>query len=134
MRPQRPKRKPFSNPAARPAIRSGETARLAILRGVESMANALRPTLGPLGGPVLIAGATGIIAPELLSRGGLIARRTVEIVDPFENMGAMLLRQMAWRMHERFGDGAATAAVIAHRLLAELAVPVAAGINPQAIR
>ena len=134
MKPRPPKRKPLSNPAARPAIRGGDPARIAILRGVESMADALRPTLGPLGGPVLIAGSTGSVAPELLSRGGLIARRTVEIAGPFENMGAMLLRQMAWRMHERFGDGVATAAVIAHRLLAELTVPVAAGVNPQAIR
>lgn len=119
---------------SRPALAGGTTARAALLRGVGELAAALRPTLGPLGGAVLIAGAGTNTPPEILSRGGLIARRTIEIPDPFANMGAMWLRQMIWRLYEQAGDGAAVAAVIAHRLLAELMVPVSAGIHPRAIQ
>src|SRR5687768_7167001 len=112
-----------------PAIATGDQARASLLRGAAQMTGLLRPTLGPLTGPVLLAGATGKSRPELLTRGGLIARRTVELVDPFENMGAMLVRQLVWRVHERVGDGTATAAVIGHRLLVELTRAIAAGAS-----
>jgi chaperonin GroEL len=108
-------------------VRNGAAARAAVVRGVERIAALLRPTLGPLGGSVLIAGPS---RPEPLERGGLIARRTIALADPFESMGAMLARQLVWRLHEETGDGTATAAVIAARLLRELTKAVEAGWNP----
>ena len=55
--------------------------------------------------------------PEVLDSGATIARRTIQLADPFEDMGAMLIRHTAWCLHETVGDGSATAAVIAHALL-----------------
>lgn len=98
------------------------------------MTSTLRPTLGPLGGTVVVAGSTGTSRPEVLNRAGTIARRTVQLPDDFENMGAMIARHLVWRVQERAGDGTATAAVFADRLLAELSRAVAAGANPQQVR
>src|SRR5690242_20138958 len=83
----------------------GEAARAALLRGMQRMTALLRPTLGPLARTVAVAPFSRSQPPEILDSGATIARRTIELADPFENMGAMLVRHLAWRVFERVGDG-----------------------------
>ncbi len=104
-------------------------ARVALARGVDMMANVLRVTLGPTARAVVMAPIISSRPPELLTDSATIARRIIELPDPYENMGAMLIRHMAWRMREKVGDGAATAAVIAQTLLHEANYQAAAGAN-----
>src|SRR5688500_18662949 len=109
-------------------------ARVALTRGVDQMANVLRVTLGPNARAVVMAPIISTRAPELLTDSATIARRIIEIPDPYENMGAMLIRHMAWRMREKVGNGAATAAVIAQALLHEANYQAAAGANVMMLR
>ncbi|MGI8857934.1 MAG: chaperonin GroEL [Thermomicrobiales bacterium] len=109
-------------------------SRAALLRGVDVMAAIVRPTLGPLARTVMIAGQFPNAAPELLDNAATIMRRTIQIDDPFADMGAMLVRHLAWTVFERVGDGAATAVTLAHALLHAAAPSVAAGADPQSLR
>jgi chaperonin GroEL len=104
-------------------------SRVALARGVDQMANVLRVTLGPTARSVVMAPIISSRSPELLTDSATIARRIIELPDPYENMGAMLIRHMAWRMREKVGNGAATATVIAQTLLHEANYQVAAGAN-----
>ncbi len=79
-------------------------------RGVNQIADAVRPTLGPHARTV--ANFNNYDKTELLDQGGVIARRIVELPDGNEDMGAMYLRHMLWKLHEEHGDGTATAAVL----------------------
>jgi len=106
----------------------------ALLRGVDVMAALVRPTLGPLARTVAIAGQSPRSAPEILDNAATIMRRTIQLGDPFADMGAMLVRHLAWTVFERVGDGAATAVTLAHALLHAAATPVAAGADPQTLR
>ena len=83
-----------------------------MLRGIDFLAEAIRPTLGPF--PRLVATATidSSRSPELLDDGGTIARRMIQLPDRDEDIGAMYLRHLLWRVREDCGDGAATAAVL----------------------
>jgi len=81
-------------------------------RGINQMVDVVRPTLGPLPRIVAIAKVVSSGMPELLDDGGIIARRIIQIPNRDEDMGAMFVRHMLWRLHEKIGDGAATAAVI----------------------
>jgi len=83
----------------------------ALRRGVAWMVEAVRPTLGPRPRIVAIERYTSG-GPELLDSGGIIARRILELPDRDEDMGAMMVRSMLWRLHDRVGDGTATAAVL----------------------
>ena len=122
-----PKRKPPT------AMLYGEDARTTLLRGMEQMTKLLRPTLGPVARTVAVASLLNG-QPEILDDGATIARRTIELPDPFESIGAMVIRHVAWRVHETVGDGATTAAVIATRLMAEAVRVVAAGASPVGVR
>ena len=104
-------------------------SRTALTQGVDQMANVLRVTLGPQARAVVMAPIISTRAPELLTDSATIARRIIELPDPYVNMGAMLIRHMAWRMREKVGNGAATAAVIAQALLHEANYQAAAGAN-----
>lgn len=104
-------------------------ARVALAQGVDQMANILRVTLGPMARAVVMAPIISTRAPELLTDSATIARRIIELPDPYVNMGAMLIRHMAWRMREKVGNGAATAAVIAQALLHEANYQSSAGAN-----
>jgi chaperonin GroEL len=115
-------------------ILHGPTARAALLRGMEQMTSLLRPTLGPLPRTVAITSLLGSQPPEILDSAATIARRTIQLKDPFEDMGGMLIRHLAWRVFERVGDGAATAAVLAQALVQAGARYVAAGGNPVAVK
>jgi chaperonin GroEL len=81
-------------------------------RGINQMVEAIRPTLGPRPGIVAIDRTIGGKMPELLDDGGVIARRIIQLADRDEDVGAMLIREMLWRLHDQVGDGTATAAVL----------------------
>jgi chaperonin GroEL len=84
---------------------------------------------------VAITRLTGVSqGPEVLDSGALIARRTIQLADPFEDMGGMLIRHLAWRVFERAGDGTATAAVLAQSLMHAGMRYIAAGGNPVSMR
>jgi chaperonin GroEL len=104
-------------------------ARAAFAQGVDQMANVLRVTLGPMARAVVMAPIISTRPPELLTDSATIARRIIELPDPYVNMGAMLIRHMAWRMREKVGNGAATATVIAQTLLHEANYQAEAGAN-----
>ncbi|MFN8633110.1 MAG: chaperonin GroEL [Chloroflexota bacterium] len=114
-------------------MRYGDAARTTLLHGMEQMTRLLRPTLGPVARTVAVASLLNG-QPEVLDDGATIARRTIELTDPFDSIGAMIVRHLAWRVHEEIGDGATTAAVIATRLMAEGVRVVAAGATPVAVR
>src|SRR5713226_4161375 len=111
----------------------GPPARLALLRGIDRMTRLLRPTLGPLPRTVAISPIVGSQPPEILDSGAVIARRTIQLADPFEDMGGMLVRHLAWRVYDRVGDGSATAAVLAQALVQAGARYVAAGGDPVSV-
>src|SRR6202011_1060033 len=115
-------------------ILGGDSARAALLRGIDLMADLLRPTLGPLPRTVAITRLVGNEPPEMLDSGATIARRTIQLADPFEDMGGMLVRHLAWRVFERVGDGSTTAAVRAQSLVRAGGAYIAAGGNPVAVR
>src|SRR4051794_21245739 len=71
-------------------------ARVALLRGMDRMTALLRPTLGPTARTVAIQGLSKTSAPEILDSAATIARRTIQIDNPWEDMGAMIVRQLAW--------------------------------------
>jgi chaperonin GroEL len=112
---------------------AGQEARAALLRGALAIERLVRPTLGPLGRTVLVSQVTGG-APESLDSGATLARRIYQIDPRPENAGAMLMRHLAWRVHERVGDGSATAVVIAGELLRRSIRAVEAGLDPIGIQ
>jgi chaperonin GroEL len=115
-------------------IMQAPAARSALLRGVDLMANLLRPTLGPAARTVAINRIVGSDPPEILDNAATIARRTIQLEHPFEDMGGMIVRQMVWKVFEEAGDGSATAAVLAQGLMHEAARYVAAGGNPMMVK
>lgn len=115
-------------------ILQAPAARAALTRGIDLMTGLLRPTLGPAARTVAIARIVGSDGPEILDNAATIARRTIQIEFPFEDMGAMIVRQLAWTVFNQTGDGAATAAVICQALVHEATRYVAAGGNPMLIK
>ncbi|HUE76118.1 MAG TPA: chaperonin GroEL [Chloroflexota bacterium] len=110
-------------------------SRAAFMRGMGVMTRALRGTLGPAARKVAIMPIIGNNkSPELLDSGATIARRILEIPRWSEDMGAMLIRHLAWRMTEEVGDGATTAAVLTHAIATQANKYIAAGGNAQRIR
>jgi chaperonin GroEL len=110
-------------------------ARVALKKGVDIMADLIRVTMGPRARYVGMerlyrSGDT----PELLDDGATIARRMVELPNRFENMGAMLIRHLTWRVGEEAGDGTTTAAVIAQSALHVATRYIAAGGNPMTLK
>src|SRR5689334_10758987 len=99
-----------------------------------TMTALLRPTLGPVARTVAITRLVGDDPPELLDSAATIARRTIQLPDPFENMGAMLVRDMVRAVADRTGDGAATAAVLTLAIVRAAARYVTAGGNVVALR
>ncbi|MBN8639183.1 MAG: hypothetical protein J0M07_27950, partial [Anaerolineae bacterium] len=103
-----------------------------IARGFAQMAQLMATTLGPQRG--VIWNALGAGKPEALTDSGVIARRVTELRGAAENSGAMILRGAATEMHERYLDGAALTAVLAHALLSDAYRLIAAGVNPMTLR
>lgn len=104
----------------------GEEAREKIVRGATVLADAVRVTLGPRGRTVILEKQFG--APSIVNSGVLVAK-AISLQDPFENMGAQLVREVAAKTSDAAGDGTTTATVLAHGMLTEGLKFVAAGMN-----
>lgn len=108
-----------------------EEARDKIRRGVDTLAEAVKITLGPRGRTVVLERGGG--APQIVNSGVVVAK-AIELEDPFENMGAQLMREVAARTSEMAGDGTTTATVLAHGLVQEGLKYLAAGMNPMELK
>ena len=109
----------------------GDEAREKIRRGVDTLAEAVKVTLGPRGRTVILQRDFG--APQIVNSGVLVAK-SIELADPFENMGAQLLREVAARTSEMAGDGTTTATVLAHAMIHEGLRFLAGGMNPMDLK
>jgi len=116
--------------AAKDVKFSGD-ARERMLRGVETLANALKVTLGPKGRNVVMEKSFG--APRITKDGVTVAKE-IELDDKFENMGAQMVREVAQKTNDLAGDGTTTATVLAHAIVREGARAVAAGMNPMDLK
>ena len=108
-----------------------EEARRALGRGVDALANAVKVTLGPKGRNVVLDKKFG--APTITNDGVTIAR-DIELEDPFENMGAQLVTEVATTKNDIAGDGTTTATLLAQAMIHEGMKNVAAGANPMIIK
>src|SRR5712671_2612783 len=106
-------------------------AREAILRGVNTLADTVKVTLGPKGRNVLIARSYG--AP-IITKDGVTVAKEIELTDGFENMGAQMVKEVAAKTSEVAGDGTTTATVLAQAIYREGSKLVAAGHNPMEIK
>ena len=106
-------------------------ARDAMLRGIDTLAHAVRVTLGPKGRNVVLDKSYG--APRITKDGVTVAKE-IELDDKFENMGAQMVREVASRTSDQAGDGTTTATVLAHAIVREGAKAVAAGMNPMDLK
>ena len=112
-------------------LKFDEEARRALEAGVDKLANAVKVTLGPKGRNVVLEKKFG--APTITNDGVSIARE-IELDDPFENMGAQLVKEVATKTNDIAGDGTTTATVLAQALVREGLRNVAAGANPMALK
>ncbi len=108
-----------------------ETARRSLEAGVNKLADAVKVTLGPKGRNVVLAKSFG--APTITNDGVSIARE-IELEDPYENMGAQLVKEVATKTNDVAGDGTTTATVLAQAMIREGLRNVAAGANPMALK
>jgi len=106
-------------------------ARERILKGVDTLANAVKVTLGPKGRNVVIEKSFG--APRITKDGVTVAKE-IELKDKFENMGAQMLREVASKANDAAGDGTTTATVLAQAIVREGMKSVAAGMNPMDLK
>ena len=109
-----------------------DTARQRIWRGADQLARAVRVTLGPRGRTVILEREFG--ATQQIVNSGVLVARSIELEDPFENLGAQLLREVAARTSEQAGDGTTTATVLAHAMIDEGRRFLAGGLNPVQLR
>ncbi|MBM0170755.1 chaperonin GroEL [Altererythrobacter sp. C41] len=112
-------------------VKFGRDAREGILRGVDTLANAVKVTLGPKGRNVVIDKSFG--APRITKDGVTVAKE-IELKDKFENMGAQMLREVASKANDAAGDGTTTATVLAQAIVREGMKSVAAGMNPMDLK
>ncbi|MCA3729218.1 MAG: chaperonin GroEL, partial [Phenylobacterium sp.] len=109
----------------------GSDARDRMLRGVNTLANAVKVTLGPKGRNVVIEKSFG--APRSTKDGVSVAKE-IELADRFENLGAQLIREVASKTNDKAGDGTTTATVLAQAIVVEGMKSVAAGMNPMDLK
>jgi len=112
-------------------VRFSSEARDKMLRGVDTLANAVKVTLGPKGRNVVIEKSFG--APRITKDGVTVAKE-IELEDKFENMGAQMVREVASKTNDLAGDGTTTATVLAQAIVKEGAKAVAAGMNPMDLK
>jgi len=112
-------------------VKFASDARDRMLRGVDTLANAVKVTLGPKGRNVVIEKSFG--APRITKDGVTVAKE-IELADKFENMGAQMLREVASKQNDKAGDGTTTATVLAQAIVREGAKAVAAGMNPMDVK
>src|SRR6187399_727661 len=112
-------------------IEFNETARGSLKQGVDTLANAVKTTLGPKGRNVALDKKYG--APTVTHDGVTVAK-DIELDDPFENIGAQLLKEAASKTEDVAGDGTTTATVLAQAIVAEGLKNVASGANPMQMK
>ncbi|HVG48638.1 MAG TPA: chaperonin GroEL, partial [Rubellimicrobium sp.] len=112
-------------------VRFGSNARERMLRGVDTLADAVKVTLGPKGRNVVLDKSFG--APRITKDGVTVAKE-IELHDKFENMGAQMVREVASKTSDTAGDGTTTATVLAQAIVREGAKAVAAGMNPMDLK
>src|SRR5712672_2401661 len=112
-------------------VRFSSDAREKMLRGVDTLANAVKVTLGPKGRNVVLEKSFG--APRITKDGVTVAKE-IELEDKFENMGAQMVREVASKTSDIAGDGTTTATVLAAAIVKEGAKSVAAGMNPMDLK
>src|SRR5918993_630257 len=108
-----------------------ETARQALLRGVEKLARAVKATLGPSGRNVILDKKFG---SPTITKDGVTVAKEIELEDPYENMGAQLVREVASKTSDIAGDGTTTATVLAESIYKEGLRNVTAGANPTSLQ
>lgn len=109
----------------------GEDARKSLQSGVDKLANAVKVTLGPKGRNVVLDKKYG---SPLITNDGVTIAKEIELDDPFENMGAQLVKEVSVKTNDAAGDGTTTATVLAQALIAEGMKNVAAGANPMVVK
>ncbi len=112
-------------------VRFSTDARTRMLHGIDTLANAVKITLGPRGRNVILDKAYG--APRITKDGVTVAKE-IELEDKFENMGAQMVREVASKTNDDAGDGTTTATVLAHAIVREGVKAVAAGMNPMDLK
>jgi chaperonin GroEL len=112
-------------------VKFSTEARDRMLRGIDTLANAVKVTLGPKGRNVVIEKSFG--APRITKDGVTVAKE-IELEDKFENMGAQMVREVASKTSDLAGDGTTTATVLAEAVVKEGAKSVAAGMNPMDLK
>jgi len=112
-------------------IKFGEDARSKMVRGVNTLANAVKATLGPKGRNVVLEKSFG--APTITKDGVSVAKE-IELADKFENMGAQMVKEVASKTSDNAGDGTTTATVLAQAFIREGSKAVAAGMNPMDLK
>ena len=112
-------------------VRFNGDARDRLLRGIDTLANAVKVTLGPKGRNVILDKSYG--APRITKDGVTVAKE-IELTDRFENMGAQMVKEVANRTSDQAGDGTTTATVLAQAIVREGAKAVAAGMNPMDLK
>src|SRR5437660_12833165 len=109
----------------------GEDSRQAILRGINTLADAVKVTLGPKGRNVVLDKKYG--AP-LITKDGVTVAKEIDLKDPLENMGAQMVKEVASKTSDVAGDGTTTATVLAQAIYREGSKNVTAGANPMALK
>lgn len=112
-------------------VRFSVDARDRMLRGVDTLAHAVRITLGPKGRNVVLDKSWG--SPRITKDGVTVAKE-IELDDKFENMGAQMVREVASKTSDQAGDGTTTATILAHAIVREGSKGVAAGMNPMDLK
>src|SRR5690242_205676 len=112
-------------------VKFSSEAREKMLHGVDTLANAVKVTLGPKGRNVVLEKSFG--APRITKDGVTVAKE-IELADKFENMGAQMVREVASKTSDLAGDGTTTATVLAQAIVKEGAKSVAAGMNPMDLK
>ena len=112
-------------------IKCGEDARRALESGVNQLANTVKVTLGPKGRNVVLDKKFG---SPLITNDGVTIAKDVELEDPFENMGAQLVKEVATKTNDVAGDGTTTATLMAQAIIREGLKNVAAGANPMVLK
>lgn len=109
----------------------GDDARVRMVRGVNTLANAVKVTLGPKGRNVVLDRSFG---GPLVTKDGVTVAKEIELKDKFENMGAQMVREVASKTNDNAGDGTTTATVLAQAIVDEGMKYVAAGMNPMDLK
>src|SRR6202521_5478389 len=108
-----------------------QEAREAILRGVRKLARAVKVTLGPSGRNVVLEKSFG---SPTITKDGVTVAKEIELDDPYENMGAQMVKEVASKTSDVAGDGTTTATVLAQSIMNEGLKGVAAGMNPMDLK